>query len=263
MAARASQSALAALALIALTASLASAAGVNLFWNDCGAGGNGQSNMSFACNTNDGTFDLYLSVDPPPGVEHTNGHNHFLDLQSASSPLPAWWDVGTYPITCRPLSLAASGDFSTGTSGGLDCPDPWSGNGNAGIAAYTPNWQGNPSRVSIIGSIAIGSEGWGVAMPPGIEYYSIRFRINARKTMGTPACAGCLDPVCVVLTQVRIAQTVAGSTGARDIAVTGTIAGGRNWVTWQGGAVDGAGCPAAETVPTQNATWGRVKSLYR
>jgi hypothetical protein len=34
-----------------------------------------------------------------------------------------------------------------------------------------------------------------------------------------------------------------------------------NFATWQGGAIGGAGCPAA--TPTQNKTWGQVKSIYR
>jgi hypothetical protein len=34
-----------------------------------------------------------------------------------------------------------------------------------------------------------------------------------------------------------------------------------NFVTWQGGAIGGAGCPGA--TPAQNRTWGQVKSIYR
>ena len=93
--------------LLALTASMASAAGVNLYWNDCGTGGNGTVNKTFACNGNAPNHDMYISVDPLPGVVNTNGHNHILDLQSASTPLPAWWDFKNTG-TCRINSLIAS-----------------------------------------------------------------------------------------------------------------------------------------------------------
>lgn len=238
--------------LLALTASIASAAGVNLFWNDCGQDPGASSNKAFACNTNGGQQDLYCSVDPPAGVVNTNGHNHILDLQSASSPLPAWWDFKN-PGTCRINSLLASGDFTTSTSGGLACPDPWTGTGNAGIAAYTKNFEANPARARIIGSIAY--SGPSVAMPPGTEYYSIKLRINNVKTVGTGACAGCLDPVCMVLNLVRIAQPAPDPTFAVENPLV------NNYATWQGGQVGGQGCPGV--VPTQNRSWGQVKSLYR
>jgi hypothetical protein len=239
--------------LLALTATAASAAsGVNLFWNDCFTGANGVVNKSFACTSNVGQQDMYVSVDPPVGVVNTNGHNHIIDLMSASSPLPAWWDFKNTG-TCRINSLLASGDFSVSTSGGIDCPDPWSGTGNAGVAAYTKDFGGDPRRARIIGSVAY--SGPAVAMDNGIEYYSIRFRINNVKTVGTGLCAGCLDPVCLVLNQVRIAQPAPDPTFAVENPRDG------NFVTWQGGAVGGPGCPGA--TPATNSSWGKVKSLYR
>ena len=128
-----------------------------------------------------------------------------------------------------------------------------SAHGAAGVAAYTKDFGGDPRRARIIGSIAYSGDP--VVMAPGTEYYSMRLRINSAKTVGTGACAGCLDPVCVVLNQVRIAQPAPDPTYAienpRD----------NNFTTWQGGAVGGAGCPGV--VPTQNRSWGQVKSLYR
>jgi hypothetical protein len=48
--------------------------------------------------------------------------------------------------------------------------------------------------------------------------------------------------------------------GVGDYTISNTL--NRNWVQWQGGAVNvTGGCPAA--TPTQNRTWGSVKSLYR
>ena len=238
--------------LLALSASVASAAGVNMYWNDCGTGGNGITNKTFVCTNNTANHDFYVSVDPPPGVVNTNGHNHIIDLMSVSSPLPAWWDFKNTG-TCRINSLLASGDFSVSVSGGLDCPDPWAGTGAAGVAAYTKDFSGDPRRARIIGSIAY--SGPAVAMNAGTEYYSIRMRINSAKTVGTGACAGCLDPVCLVLNQVRIAQPAPDPTYAVEMPLV------NNYATWQGGQVGGEGCPGV--VPTQNHSWGKVKSLYR
>jgi hypothetical protein len=48
--------------------------------------------------------------------------------------------------------------------------------------------------------------------------------------------------------------------GQGDQTVSNTL--DRNWVQWQAGAASIAGgCPQA--TPTQNRTWGSVKSLYR
>src|SRR5215510_288691 len=68
--------------LLALTASIASAAGgINLAWNDCWGGG-GVNAKTFACNTNAGNNDMYVSFDP--GVDYPDmvGSDDIIDLQS-------------------------------------------------------------------------------------------------------------------------------------------------------------------------------------
>jgi len=239
--------------LLALTASLASAAGVSLNWLDCSTVG--VENRTFACAANTGNNDMYISLDPPAQVTQTNGHNHFIDLQSLSPTLPAWWDMNNTP-SCRGNTMGGSGDFSASTSGGADCADPWAAAGNGAIVGYNKDFGGVANRVRVIGSVSSADP---YPMSQGTEYYSMRVRISNLKTVGTGACAGCLDPVCLVLNLVRIAQ-IPGTPGG-DIEVTNPILGKRNWVTWQGGQVGGAGCPGA--TPTRNSTWGKVKSLYR
>src|SRR5262249_45943426 len=70
--------------LLALTASLASAGGINLAWNDCLGSGLGSVNKTFACTSNTGNNDLYISFDPPVNIPDVNGSNPLIDLQSAS-----------------------------------------------------------------------------------------------------------------------------------------------------------------------------------
>ncbi len=75
----------------------------------------------------------------------------------------------------------------------------------------------------------------------------------------TVACAGCLDPGCIVFNALEI-----------DVPIDQQPPDGKNWfgtadtrqyVTWQGGVIGGTGCPAQ--VPTKRTSWGQVKSLYR
>ena len=242
-------------ALVAWTASLASAAGISLNWGDCSV--SGVENRNFACNINTGNHDLYISVDPPPSVTATNGHNHIIDLQSLSPTLPPWWDMNnTAPLACRGTTMSGSADFSASTSGGTDCTDTWNAAGNGSIAGYNEKIWGVPNRVRVVGTVSSADP---VAMSQGTEYYSLRVRINSLRTVGTGACAGCKEPVCLVLNLVRIAQ-IPGTPGG-DIEVTNPMVGHRNWVTWQGGRVGGAGCPGA--IPTNNTAWRKVKSLQR
>jgi hypothetical protein len=240
--------------LLAMTASIASA-GISLSWNDCAVEA-AVVNKNFACNTNGANHDMFIALDPPPSVTATNGHNSFIDLQSASPTLPAWWDLKNTG-SCRATSLLGSGDFSTAApSGGFGaCQDPWQGVGSGSIPGYNLNF-GGPNRVRMVTGISV--SGFSSAMNQGTQYYSMKVRINSAKTVGTGACAGCDVPVCLVLNLVRIAQLPGTPGGDIDVVDPHTTG---NWVTWQGGDVGGIGCPGV--VPVKNTTWGKVKSLYR
>src|SRR5262245_24519116 len=234
--------------LLALTATMASAGGINLAWNDCfGAGGG--NNKPFACNADTGNNDLYISYDPPLNIPDLNGSNPLLDLQSASTPLPAWWQMKNIG-TCRQNSISAISAI-TGT-----CPDSWAGVGVAGVAAYLttgvlPSMPLNRAR--ILGSVSVPGAS---AQPvdPGTEYFCLLIRVNNAKTAGAAGCAGCQDPVCIVLNEVLLTSNNSG-----DNRITDPLA--NNFAMWQGGAIGPPGCPAA--TPTSNRTWGQLKSIYR
>jgi hypothetical protein len=230
--------------LLALTASLASAGGINLAWNDC-LGVGGTNAKVFACNTNTGNNDLFISYDPPASIPDVNGSNPIIDLQSASTPLPAWWQMKNGG-TCRQLSIAAN-------VGPGSCADTWAGQGVAGIAAYlvtsvVPSIPVNRAR--ILGSISIPSS---AAQPvaPGTEYFCLLVRINNAKSTGLGACAGCQDPVCLVLNEVLLTSNNSGDTRITNPLVS-------NFASWQAAL---ASCPGA--TPTNNKTWGQLKSIYR
>jgi hypothetical protein len=237
-------------ALLALTATVASAAGINLYWNECSSGTAPApaTNKVFACASNAGTNNMYASFDPPAGVTELNGNNLLIDLQSATNPLPQWWRFKNAG-TCRATSLSANTVFAASGA----CVDPWSG-GSPGIAAYVENPGGDPQRARIAGSISITT---GAPAPSGQEYYSLIVAINNAKTIGTGSCAGCQDPVCLVLNEIKLTQP-AGTAGGSPV-ITNPLT--SNFVTWQGGAIGGAGCPGA--TPAVNRTWGSVKAIYR
>ena len=108
----------------------------------------------------------------------------------------------------------------------------------------------------------------GVNVSANVEYQLARITIeswwtkftNAGDPTGDHACAGCLDPVCLVLHRVSLDVPVAEHPPDGKYEYIDQF-NDRGWVTWQGGAVPAGGCPAA--TPTARRTWGEVRSLYR
>ena len=92
---------------------------------------------------------------------------------------------------------------------------------------------------------------------PGTEYYAFRLTLNNSKSTGVGSCAGCAEPVCIVLNMIRLVQALGAPGGDQDVSAI--RAGGTNIITWQGGP-GGATC---NLVPTRRATWGQIKSFYR
>ena len=236
--------------LLALTATVASAGGINLYWNDCGplGGGTGVTDKTFACASNSGNNDLYITFEPNANIPDVNGSNPIVDLQSASDPMPAWWQFKNAG-TCRLTALSGISAI-TGT-----CTDTWAGQGTAAIAAYyttgvLPSMPTNRTR--ILGLISVP----GVAaanVDPGTEYFDLLVRVTNAKTVNA-GCGGCNVPVCLVLNEVLLTTNNSG-----DFRLFNPI--NSNFATWQGGVIAAPGCPAA--TPTQNKTWGQVKSIYR
>jgi hypothetical protein len=245
------------LAWLALTASIASADGISLAWNDC-LGAGGASNRTFACDTNVGFNDLYVSFDPPVDVPDVIGSNTIIDLYDLSGPaLPAWWQLKNAG-SCRLTALSAQ------TISG-SCADLWNGQGTAGIAAYfvtanAPSLPMNQARILASVSVPIANP---VAVHPGTEYTDMVIRINNTKTAGLGACGGCEHQICLELIEVLLTTNSSGDfvlpnpghCGAPPPpgwafcpcpGVPGTF------VTWQG-----------SPTPALNRTWGQVKMLYR
>ncbi len=231
-------------ALLAITASVASAQGLNLAWNDCG----GVANKVFACNSNTAAaHKLTGSYFAPLGLNAMTGNETVIDLQSAGATLPAWWLV-------RGTGQCRNGALTANVGGPLTCAnDFWAGNGAGGIGAYNVGYGGAPNRARLTMAFAVPADFVG-PVADGVETYAFTVQIANTKTVGTGLCAGCAEPVCIVLNSIKLTQGV----GVGDFKLSNPA--DRNYVTWQGGVVAG-GCPQA--TPAKNATWGSVKSLYR
>jgi hypothetical protein len=233
-------------AAMLLVASSAFAAGVRLSWTTCAGDGLTQ-NKTFACNSNVGNHDMVGSFQLDAGIVAVNGNELVVDLISQSAPtLPDWWQFFTNPGACRPTSLgiAAYGD-------GTACPDMFEGQASMNIAGYQLDKVTTGSaRILCVNAV---QEESAVELFGNQEYAIARWRVQSQRTVGTPSCAGCDVPVCIVFNSANI--TTIGAVG--DFKLNGPLNPGEHIITFQGA---GADCNA---VPVKNVTWGAVKSLYR
>jgi len=241
-------------AAMLITASAAFAGGINLAWATCAQDG-GLQNKAFACNLNTGSNVLSSSFVLDADLADVSGNETVFDFLTTSDPLPAWWDMRNVG-TCRQNSLSVGFAFADNL-----CMD-WSlGQGAGGIGAYTVDagpqgWTIDPSvttrhrrlkTASAVPNTALGQ------LVAAQEYYSTNVVVNNQKTVGTGACAGCTEPICIVLNTIKVTTPVA----ANDVSLGNGATPGSNIATWQGTG------PNCQLVPTKNATWGQVKSLYR
>jgi hypothetical protein len=239
------------IAWLALTASIASAGGISLAWNDC-LGAGGASNRTFACDTNVGNNDLYVSFDPSVDLPDVNGAGFTIDLSTYPyspypyPPLPAWWqfkNVGT----CRLTALSAQT-----IPGG--CADPWNRQAIPSIAAYyvAANTPSLPlDRARILATVSVPAFA-AVAVYPGTEYTVMVIRITNARTTGLGACDGCALPICLVLSEVLLTTNNSGDLRMRNSIQYDCPGDPGTTVSWQG-----------TSTPTLNRTWGQVKTLYR
>jgi len=241
--------------------------GVNLRWDNCYLDG-GAINKTFACDTNAGTERLVMSFVLPADMASVSGQEIRATIVAASPTLPNWWlfkNVGT----CRQTSLAYSSALPPGS---VNCVD-WSGGTEAGgIGAYSVGFNGQPNsaRVTIAEAVPVtGLE----TLFAGQEYFACSLLINHAKTVGTGACTGCDQPVCLVIESLNVTTPVL----ANNVYIAGGANGpGSEFARWQGaletshafsctvmsGCTHDFSCVPAVT-PTRSSTWGAVKSLYR
>jgi len=238
-------------AAMLFVASSALAGGLNLGWINCISEG-GFANRTSACNLNGGTNQLVGSFVPSINLTGVTGIEIVFDLivGDGTSNIPPWWEVnGTG--ACRGSSLVCNGTVNAANA---ICIDWANGAAAGGLAAYNTGGSiaiaNQPAHRRIVAGLAVPANA-AADLTADQEYFAVNALINNAKTVGTPNCAGCLTPVCIVLNSVN---AVIG-TDVGELITSGTSA-TSNFATWQGVG------PSCALVPTKNATWGQVKSLY-
>lgn len=243
------------LAAMCLHASIALAGGLNLAWDHCASDGGLQAKAS-ACLTNAANNILVGSFVPIVDIAGVTGIECVLDvlIGDGTSPIPPWWDMAGIGA-CRntfPPALSVTG-VPLGPA--IYCTDWASGSAAGGLAAYAVGGNVPPANALAHRRMVIG-----FAVPTASaadllstqEYFGFNVLISNIKTVGTGACAGCLEPACIVFNSLNI---VPGTNQTQRVQA-GTSA-GSNFATWQTAA------PNCQLVPTKRTTWGGVKQLYR
>lgn len=257
-------------AFVVLTVGIASAQGtpgdVHLRWNNCFGVGTNAVNKNYACDgsLNGAPFKGVFSFVAPVSMNQFVGIQGVMDFTTGANPLPDWWKLGVGD--CR------DGNFSyplafTGI-GNTTCVNPWvGGNTGGGFAYYFQNKGDDPvsptpwpgyGRIKV--AFARDSE---KALVGGVHYVAGVWSLDTFNDVDTGAgvCAGCEQPACLVMNSVELYQT-AGAPPQDIFYLNGGVGGhATDFITWQGGAVGGQGCPLS--TPAKNKTWGSVKALYR
>jgi hypothetical protein len=235
--------------IVALMAAMATAAragtpGVNLSWDDCSTSP-ASANQDYACDGKlgsrvslQGTFRNAYDVGNLYGLEST------LMIVWPES-VPDFWAVG--PGGC---DLNAFGLAHTSATPPCGTPSIFDSTLYGGYSVDYPT----PNRLLLrIDTSPNPYPNWpSLTAAELYPAFKVSFDVDAGIAH---ACLGCDVPACIVLQSVE----VFGLYPTQDYLIVDPDT--RNWCTWQGGAVAGAGCPGS--TPVQNRTWGAVKALYR
>jgi len=244
-------------AMLCVASSALAAPGLSLRWSACSGEGTGLANKTFACANNIGSNLLVVSFELPADLLSVSGNEVVMDVLSQSATLPAWWDMKTTG-SCRQTALTSN--FVADVNN-VVCVDWTAGQGAGGIGSFVT---GTPQSMGTIDPALAAQHRrlvLAVAVPPtaladlvaGTEYFSCNILVSNVKTVGPGLCAGCTEPICVVLNSVNVTTPVL----ANNVFIGNASSAGSNIVTWQGTG------PDCQLVPTKNKTWGEVKALYR
>jgi hypothetical protein len=230
-------------ALGVLCASTAFAHGVNLSWTKCPTTASGGANLNNTCDGTVGLKTLTGSFKADQSIGDFAAIDAAIDLGFVSG-INGSWTFDTGGCNASAFSLTTPGTapgcptalFQTATSFG------------AFVISYP---HANQERIQI--SYVNGS-GVPTAVNAGQQYSGVAATIDFDGAFNN-GCAGCLEPVSLVLNNI----TVSGfATTETPESIDGQDT--RQCVTYNGPATF-AGCPAA--TPSRNETWGKVKTLYR
>ncbi len=242
--------------LLVLVAPMAMAGGANITWGD-GCWSDLQVNLqTFACNNNSTSLRFRMGVSAMIDTDMPDflGVGIYLEGKTSVATMPDWWMLDSGQ--CR--NQTANPSFTEAFAGTLtNCADLFGGGGGGGVGAYidylTPasGYDANRAQLNAAWSVPDPMD-----FPPAQEFLIGEFIINAYKTLGATACAGCATPMTWGYHHVLVSGN-SGDVYLGDPIAT-SPAGGNSCLYWQAQVV-----PCAAPVPAKNTTWGQVKSLYR
>jgi hypothetical protein len=230
-------------ALMALSAGVAMA-GTDLSWNDCQAGG-GLQDRTVAC-TNTGSGVLYLSVNPDVSSPKVGGIDAFMDVVPGQPTISStsWWNPAT-------TGQRWGAPNATGLSGA--CPEWWALAPSGGIvlgpsAAIVDNTR---LRLEVTTVIAAGEE---QDLEPLNNYMA--GGLILKNSAGTFGNAECNAGGAIGVYKCLIEQPGQPNDDQGQTPVTA------NCATFRNAFLDANHkCPGA--TPTNKASWGSIKALYR
>jgi hypothetical protein len=217
-----------------LAAQAAHGAGLNLAWDQCYGDAPPVVRKLFACDRNSGVEMVVASFVPAFNHSTAGLLEVQFDIQTRSGvTLPVWWDFATLS-SCRKNQATVG---STPLMPLVTCRDLLS----SPVVAIRDDFRyPTPDHMVLTASAQAGS----TPLAAGFEYFAYVFVISHALSSGAGACEGCLEPVAITLTALRV--------GFPTPEIL-TVPAGGNVVGWQ------QDLPVA----ARNVTWGAVKALYR
>jgi hypothetical protein len=240
--------------LLGLPAAAAASEALFLTWGDCAAGAGAVLSITPACISEGGTEVLYVAFSLGQPVDQVLGIETVVDVQSEAAALPDWWHFESagpgVPAGCHQGGLSASRTFTTEVA----CIDPWVGTtGDALVQDYQPGApRGGAGQARIRATAFVSGTDPALTLDTVRPYYGLKLTLDNH---GTGACAGCIQPACLVLNSIWLKRP--GAPGG-DVLLSTPGPLDANWARWEGAS--GSDCTA---VPVRRSTWGQVKSLYR
>jgi hypothetical protein len=241
---------------LALVPASAFAFGVDITWNDCvnGTAALAATNKVFDCSgTINRNYVLEFQYKTPVPLPNFVAVTGYVDLGPNGAPLSPFWHYenggcnqgsikGAQLIGVEPQSCIDGNYLET-----------WDGgpSGTFAIAAYLSDFQNTPGRGRFV---LLGARGDGFPVNAGDNMWAFELKFNNRNRPGTVAnCAGCAEQHVLVENTMRLesndgspAVDLVGADKLTDCAQINNAPTGL--------------CPL---VPTQNTSWGKIKSMFR
>lgn len=211
-----------------------------LGWSECRLGG-GTADVQPSCGDLLSSQTLVCSFASAAVVDSVIGAELVIDVQFASTGVPAYWEFGDSGCDRAGLLLGFPAPGA--------CADPWDGFGNAALVSVQP---GVPGGVASRQRMVL------VATVPAVQARTLDadvvYDAMSLEFLHNGVCLGCQTPACVVLESVKLFRLP----GAAEVTLTADPDLTENFATWQTGL--GADC---QSVPAGRPSWGQLKVRYR